>query len=125
MGVVMVLELEEATTRFSKEELADVMRRVAQREASREAESAMAGEPIELGIEDLEPLDSEAASFSLDAPPLKSLEGEAPVVQAVMPHVAQVRPLPEPLFTPQMRLSAGIGAGLACLCAGALWALWL
>ena len=121
----MVLELEEATVRFSRDKLADVMRRVAQREASGEAESAMGGEPIELGIDDLEPLDSEAASFSLDAPPLKSLEGDAPVVQAVMPHVAQVRPLPEPLLTPQIRLSAGIGAGLACLCAGALWVLWL
>ena len=119
-----MVELEEATTRFSQEELADVMRRVALRESEREAEAAMGGELIVLGVDDLEPLDSEAASFSLDVPPLKSLEGElAP--QAVMPHVAQVRPLPEPLFNTQMRLSAGIGAGLACLCAGAMWALWL
>jgi hypothetical protein len=70
----------EETMRFSEEDLADVMRQVHERQSGvdgdedEEDDSEAATEMMALHWEELEPLDSETAAFSLDAPALKTLE---------------------------------------------------
>ncbi len=108
----------EDTARFSDDDLAYVKRQIRARQAGvdldEEDEEEGVTEMHQIGWDDLEPLDSETAAFSLEAPSLKML---AQLEAQAMPHAT---PAPAAAPTPStyqavLAMAAGSAAALVCV----------
>jgi len=112
----------EDTTRFSDDDLADVLRQIRAREAGvdldEEDEDEGATEMHQMSWDDMEPLDSETAAFSLEAPSLKML---AQLEAQAMPHATPVPAAPRPMVLTYEAVAAMAAGSCAALVFVGTW----